>query len=339
MSNPANPWASKKPLPNSHFLNPVPQHLRALVLDYLFHNCYTNTAKAFARDSAVRQLDADGDEVMLPAVELEATQCSLSEESLRLVELRQDVRTHILSGRIDEAITLLNDHFPAVLCQDGETLSQDRTPSPASGSFLYVRSLQPIHLFLNLRVQAFIEAIRTVPLPYPHPCTTTSSESSPPPNRDPEEHKFHLIQLARKLVALAKSLPNPVDRQSYDEELNCVIGLLGYPIPEESSVANYLSQKRREAVADQINSAILLRTGHRSVSQIELCTRYNSVIWSFLHDLHIRLPPVESRPPGVRIPLAGSSGGDKQPTSIAHGSEPESIESPPPFDLNKFLSS
>jgi len=37
---------------------------RSLVLDYLCHNCYINTAKAFARDSTVRQLDADGDEIL-----------------------------------------------------------------------------------------------------------------------------------------------------------------------------------------------------------------------------------------------------------------------------------
>lgn len=36
---------------------------RSLVLDYLCHNCYTNTARAFARDSTVRHLDADGDEI------------------------------------------------------------------------------------------------------------------------------------------------------------------------------------------------------------------------------------------------------------------------------------
>lgn len=37
---------------------------RSLVLDYLCHNCYISTAKAFARDSTVRQLDADGDEIL-----------------------------------------------------------------------------------------------------------------------------------------------------------------------------------------------------------------------------------------------------------------------------------
>lgn len=36
---------------------------RSLVLDYLCHHCYTNTARAFARESTIRHLDPDGDEI------------------------------------------------------------------------------------------------------------------------------------------------------------------------------------------------------------------------------------------------------------------------------------
>jgi hypothetical protein len=57
-----------------------------LVLDYLCHNCHTETARAFARDSAVRHLDADGDEIMPPETD---SGTDRTEEVLRLVELRQ----------------------------------------------------------------------------------------------------------------------------------------------------------------------------------------------------------------------------------------------------------
>ena len=36
----------------------------SLVLDYLCHSCYTRTAAAFSRDSTIRHLDADGDEII-----------------------------------------------------------------------------------------------------------------------------------------------------------------------------------------------------------------------------------------------------------------------------------
>ena len=35
------------------------------MLDYLCHSCYTNTARAFNRESTVRHLDADGDEIII----------------------------------------------------------------------------------------------------------------------------------------------------------------------------------------------------------------------------------------------------------------------------------
>lgn len=62
---------------------------RALVLDYLCHNCYTRTAKAFAQDSTVRHLDADGDEISGGPKGFEGKYPGLSENRLKQVELRE----------------------------------------------------------------------------------------------------------------------------------------------------------------------------------------------------------------------------------------------------------
>ena len=37
---------------------------RNLIFDYLCHNAFTDTARAFVRESTVKSVDADGDEVM-----------------------------------------------------------------------------------------------------------------------------------------------------------------------------------------------------------------------------------------------------------------------------------
>lgn len=66
-----------------------------------------------------------------------------------------------------------------------------------------------------------------------------------------------LLTTAQKLYALSNTLPNPVDRATYLKELENVGGLLAYKVPEKSSMAKYLTLERREAVADQINRAIL----------------------------------------------------------------------------------
>jgi len=148
--------------------------------------------------------------------------------------------------------------------------------------FLTSTTVDPLHLNLNLRILAFTEACRTVPLPYPPPSAISSLTGSPPSEIDtdiddeyeptptlsliPDEetdpiarqqHFSNLITRIQKLYVLANGLPKESDRKTYAEELNQVGGLLAYRDPEKSPMARYLSQGRREAVADQINAAVL----------------------------------------------------------------------------------
>jgi solute carrier family 66 (lysosomal lysine-arginine transporter), member 1 len=64
------------------------------VLDYLCHSCYTRTAIAFAGDSTIRHLDADGDEI-IEAVDPEDPSNGISssteqfENQMKQVALRQ----------------------------------------------------------------------------------------------------------------------------------------------------------------------------------------------------------------------------------------------------------
>jgi len=57
---------------------------RAMVLDYLAHSGYTNTACAFVQDSTIRHLDMDGEEVL----QAESGAHQLSDSSLKQAELR-----------------------------------------------------------------------------------------------------------------------------------------------------------------------------------------------------------------------------------------------------------
>jgi len=180
---------------------------------------------------------------------------------------RSGVRIHILSGRVEEAIACLNEHFPKVLdesLEDGahKALLDDITPHQVQ---YRATTINPIHLTLNLRILAFIETCRTVPLIYPPLDSDSIGLDSPthsecPPKCDPLEedrHETELLIRAQKLYSHVNSLRNPADRALYLKELINVGGLLAYTIPEKSPVARYLSQERRERVAEQINYAIL----------------------------------------------------------------------------------
>jgi solute carrier family 66 (lysosomal lysine-arginine transporter), member 1 len=242
------------------------------VLQYLCHNRYVATAKAFARDSAVRHLDLDGDEIMLPEKSFAAGRLpELTSEALSLIELREresfdtppikvltrraEVRTYILSGQAETAIDFLNTRFPSVLskCQ--------RIPPSTSDDIKYISptSVVPAHLNLNLRILAFIEECRTIPLPYP--CTPEPPIplhiQFPTDSEIVDNHQANLLTRLEKLYSLVNILEKPEERAVFLQELDLVRGLLAYPVPESSTVRQYLSPTRREAVAAQIDRAIL----------------------------------------------------------------------------------
>ena len=169
---------------------------------------------------------------------------------------------HILSGRVDDATRILNEHFPSVLSGPLVIPPAPSSDSPSltfqSMDYIPSTSIDPAHLTLNLRILSFIEACRTIPLAYPPVHDDASSISSTAASADlSPERQLTLLSKAQKVHALINALPKASDRAVYHKELNNVAGLLAYKVPETSSISKYLSQERREAVADQINSAIL----------------------------------------------------------------------------------
>ena len=108
-----------------------------------------------------------------------------------------------------------------------------------------------------------------MPLPYPltEPATSDlapTTRISPPNNlrelsgeTDGDAHLARLLKHVHELYDCAQALQDPHERAEYQHELSAVSGLLAYKVPEQSPMAKYLTQERREEVADEINSAIL----------------------------------------------------------------------------------
>lgn len=87
----------------------------------------------------------------------------------------------------------------------------------------------------------------------PHDATGVGNEA-----RD-DSHVVKMIQQGQKLYALLEQIHNSAEKELYEQELINVGALLAYPHPESSPLARYLSMERREAVAEQLNKAILGR--------------------------------------------------------------------------------
>ncbi|KAJ7063378.1 lish motif-containing protein [Mycena amicta] len=250
--------------------------LRSVVLDYLVHMGYSSTARTFAQSSMVPTLDGDGDLVMGSPDPLAAL---LTDESLLQVDLRQRIRTHILGGEINDAIELIEQHFPSVLSAEPIPSTSKPHKYITGTEFVASSTVNPAHLNLNLRILAFTEAFRTAYL--------DRGELSL--DHEDDRHVTDLLAKLTKLNNLVNILPLPERAIFFDEIMN-VSGLLAFPDVRTSPVARYLSQERREAVAIQINTAILYRMGHPAISHLELSTRYTSTLLSFLCDLQIPAP-------------------------------------------------
>lgn len=282
----------------SSAFKPTPDQLRTIVLDYLCHSCYTKTANAFVKGSTVRHLDADGEEIPKGDNVTQAASNEIKEFELQLkqVELRKEIRTEIMCGRVDSAISLLNQHFPSVL---SPTTNSPARPSATTNNFEYISSTstEPEHLLLNMRILAFSEACRTTPLKYPPEETyadtmdedeTMASDSEDEDDEEGREQQLNLLTRAQKLYAFTNTLSDPQDRATYLKELENVAGLLAYKVPEDSPMAKYLTLERREAVADQINRAILKRTGKSLISSLDLTARYTTLLWNYAHQLGVK---------------------------------------------------
>lgn len=276
------------------------------------------------------------------------TSSSLKNDHFRItlhILFKKGIEFEILSGNVKEATVLLNRHFPKVLAEDSSDNEMEVTDENVNPSRLeYIgETVNPIHLSLNLRILAFIEACRTVPLVYTSPSRGAVSPISLNPDvavvsaspikrdqKDKDNHTEELLFSVQKLRATVNALRKSDDRAIYDRELLNVGGLLAYAVPENSPMAKYLHQERRDRVAEQINSAILCslfyslcmltlferstlvdHTNMPSVSHLELAVRYTHCLWATLHELRVKVP-IAHRPGGVSLPLGTQGAGESE---------------------------
>lgn len=180
---------------------------------------------------------------------------------------------------------LLDIHFPSVLHVNLDEVDQSQIEpyTPATRSTVTEHTIDPAHLLLNLHILAFIECARTIPLPYYSPSRShrqdravftsyTSVECRGNGYAQQNEGRPVLLSKARLLFTEAKRLLKPADRFVYLGELARVTAVISHTHPEKSDLAQYFSQARRRAVANQIERAILCEwTKIACVSVLILC--------------------------------------------------------------------
>ncbi|KAF2668493.1 SPRY-domain-containing protein [Microthyrium microscopicum] len=298
---------------------PLTEHelIHKLIQQYLSHDGYTETAKAFANEVA-KENDALASNHDGPADEpRKVIEPQEDEDAI----LRQKIRSAILHGDIEAALRLCDAHYPAVLrkhdliyfrlrCRkfiEMVRLSTSSTDHPSGPSPLSERrqgkkaSRGSGHSYDHHGVfdhQMELDDSTTAPpangntgAPTTWDANTgamdtgamdTSEDAASlnMPSDAPAVSETDLIEYGTNLRTEWAADPRP----EVQRELEGTLALMVYPNPRESSLRELLEDSGRAKLAEDLNSAILVSQGKASSSALEKLVQQTEVMLADLGD-------------------------------------------------------
>ncbi|CAG8443719.1 3404_t:CDS:2 [Scutellospora calospora] len=269
--------------------------VRRLVLDYLIHNCYGETARIFLKDSQdlnvssqkeipftngfsqngsnktvpmdTSEPDADGDLEMVDSnedfIHVNASNNSLStpsKNSKLFPTWRNKRHSNIkfCSESALESLEIRKQIRKFIISGDiPSALSLCRSTFPEVVSTGDLTTPRSTEMCFKLQLQQFIETVRSG-------------------NFD------EALTYAQSVLAEYPTLGGE-NEQKYRDEFEKVCPLIAYENPENSPSAPLLSQEHRDKLADEINSAILSFDSHVNESALERLIKQAIVVREYLH--------------------------------------------------------
>ncbi|KAI1347003.1 ran-binding protein [Xylaria sp. FL0043] len=244
--------------------------IQQLVLQFLQHDGYVETAREFAQEIQAEQHALNSDP-NVPAMEINIKDDGDAHQ-------RQRIRRAILEGDIDRALKLTNTHYPHVLDNHHD-------------------------VYFKLKCRKFIEMIRKAAessnssskRSNGHPYDDVHSEMDVDENGlsdtmddDPMESETDPGPLLKETIAYGQALQAEFrddKRPAVGKALSDIFALLAYPNPlQVKEIAPMLDRKGRVAVAEELNSAILSSLGKSSRSALENLYGQTSVLLDYLRE-------------------------------------------------------
>ncbi|KAI2601727.1 SPRY-domain-containing protein [Hypoxylon sp. NC1633] len=243
--------------------------IQQLVLQFLQHDGYVETARAFAEEihSEKQALQID-QRKPVPGINIRDDEDA---------HHRQRIRRSILEGDIEKAVKYTCAYYPHVLEENYD-------------------------VYFKLRCRTFIEMVRkSAELSRASSKKSNGHSDDVPSKMDVDEHGFpdqmeedgldtqadqedllsRTIQYGQKLQSEFKDDP----RREISKTLSEVFSLLAYPNPlQVKEVAHLLDRRGRVAVAEELNSAILSSLGKSSRSALENLYGQTSVLLDYLRE-------------------------------------------------------
>ncbi|ORZ20767.1 CTLH/CRA C-terminal to lish motif domain-domain-containing protein [Absidia repens] len=231
---------------------PIDDMCHDIIMEYLMHSCYKNTAKAFDKEFKKQSqyctisvatppptlsqdaMDIDQDENGT----IDGNVLGKDEKAWALLDARKDLYDAIERGDIPQAFDLIQKRFPGLI--QGSVFSEDYDSSNGTTTNNKNNSMTDIddmndyekdeetartsRVLFKLRCQQFIEIVRSA----------TEVEA----------------------IRYAQQYLRPMHKE-YHAMITEVASLIAYADPEQSNQAHLLSQDRRRQLADEVNCIVL----------------------------------------------------------------------------------
>ncbi|KAI1657251.1 SPRY-domain-containing protein [Daldinia decipiens] len=244
--------------------------IQQLVLQFLQHDGYVETARAFAEEIHAEKRDLQIDQqTPVPGINIKDDEDA---------HHRQRIRRAILEGDIEKAVKYTYTYYPSVLKENYD-------------------------VYFKLRCRTFIEMVRksaeisnsNAKKSNGHPYDDTPNKMDVDENGfsdqmeedgldTPTDQEDWLVKAVQYGQSLQEDFRDDT-RSETTKTLNEVFSLLAYPNPlEVKEVAPLLDRKGRVAVAEELNSAILSSLGKSSRSALENLYGQTSVLLDYLRE-------------------------------------------------------
>jgi hypothetical protein len=245
--------------------------IQKLVLQFLQHDGYVETAREFAQEIlAEQQALTSDDDASMPVMGINIKDDDDAHQ-------RQRIRRAILEGDIDKALSLTDKHYPHVLKNNQ-------------------------HVYFKLKCRKFVEMVRkAAECSYGHDKKSNGHYYDDIPNQmDVDENSLSDLMeddtdlqtgtsaLLRETITYGQALEAEFrhdSRREVGKALDDIFALLAYPNPlQVKEIAPLLDRKGRVTVAEELNSAILSSLGKSSRSALENLYGQTSVLLDYLRE-------------------------------------------------------
>ncbi|PKC12257.1 SPRY-domain-containing protein [Rhizophagus irregularis] len=254
-----------------------------LIVSYLVHHGYSETAKAFSTDAV--QL-ASGDSSEMEGVESENSSLDSDKDMIN----RQRIRDAVLKGEIDFAIKLTNTFYPSVLPSNGDILFQLRCRKFIEMMGLCAGSQitcsdddddEVVKVAMDAMdvddYQSDHESVEEVD----GSVTLIKTKKTSKRRKGVETELNGLDGMIEAAMRFGQELQDDYrddNREEIKKALEETFSLLAYTDPRNSVVSYLLDPSGREPVANALNSAILVSQGKPPIPPLERVYRQSSVV-------------------------------------------------------------